>query len=284
LFEIVRGWRRGISRQVARLGALIAAYFAAFFGGKLALPAVRPLFKMPDFAVCVLVGAVFALIVYAIVNGLGTILFQRTNQHQSVIVRLLYGAGGALLGCCFGILLVWAIVVGIRSLGAVADARVQEQSALSSAGRPQAIHTVDLRRLRLIEPEHDSTQLLTSLARLKNSLEMGVIGNAVKQTDVVPAEVYQNIGKIGQVVSNQESAERFLSFPGARKLSENPKIVALRTDPQISEMIAQGRFVDLLQNEEIIAAANDPTLAAELRKFDLQKALDYALEQKSLNR
>src|SRR5207245_10439385 len=32
LFEVLRGWRRGLPRQVARLGALVAAYFAAYFG------------------------------------------------------------------------------------------------------------------------------------------------------------------------------------------------------------------------------------------------------------
>ena len=42
-------------------------------------------------------------------------------------------------------------------------------------------------------------------------------------------------------------------------------------------MIAQGRFLDLLQNQRIIDAANDPTLADRIKKFDLQRALDYAV-------
>jgi hypothetical protein len=157
---------------------------------------------------------------------------------------------------------------------------VREQSSSASASQPQAIHAVDVRRGLLNEPNEESAPLLTSLARLKNSLEMGVIGDAVKRTDVVPGQTYNTLGKIGQVVSNQESAERFLSFPGARELSHHPKIVALRDDPEISEIIAQGRIVDLLQNEKIINAANDPTLVQELKKFDLQKALDYATERK----
>ena len=45
-------------------------------------------------------------------------------------------------------------------------------------------------------------------------------------------------------------------------------------------MIAHGRFLDLLQNQRIIDAANDPTLADRIKKFDLQRALDYAVEQK----
>jgi hypothetical protein len=69
-------------------------------------------------------------------------------------------------------------------------------------------------------------------------------------------------------------------FRGRGELSEHPKIVALRNDPDISEMIAQGRFLDLLQNQRIIDAANDPTLADRIKEFDLQRALDYAVEQK----
>jgi hypothetical protein len=55
--------------------------------------------------------------------------------------------------------------------------------------------------------------------------------------------------------------------------------VALRDDPEISEMIAQGRFLDLLQNQRIIDAANDPALADRIKKFDLRRALDFAVEQ-----
>jgi hypothetical protein len=63
-------------------------------------------------------------------------------------------------------------------------------------------------------------------------------------------------------------------------LSEHPKIVALRDDREISEMIAQKRFLDLLRDQRMIDAANDPALAERIKKFDFQRALDYAMEQK----
>jgi hypothetical protein len=34
--------------------------------------------------------------------------------------------------------------------------------------------------------------------------------------------------------------------------------------------------MDLLRDPRIIAAANDPTLAARVKQFDLKKALEYA--------
>jgi hypothetical protein len=94
--------------------------------------------------------------------------------------------------------------------------------------------------------------------------------------DLVPAKTYETLGKVGTVFSSPESMQKFLTFPGARELSEHPKIVALRDDPKISEMIAQGRYLDLLKNQRVIDAANDPVLADRFKKFDLQRALDYA--------
>jgi len=59
-------------------------------------------------------------------------------------------------------------------------------------------------------------------------------------------------------------------------------IVALRDDPEISEMIIQGRFLDLLQDQRIIDAANDSILREQIKKFDLQRALDYSTSGDSL--
>jgi len=274
LLEVLRGWRRGVARQLARFGALMAAYVAGFYGGRFVAPLAKVFFKMPDAILSILAGAVLALAVYAIINGLGTILFKRTSQHESFFVRSLYGSTGAVLGLFFGAFLVWLVVVGVRSVGAMANAQVQQQTIDSAI-----VHAVDVRRHFLGEANEDSAPLMTSLARLKNSLEMGVIGDAIKKTDVIPQKTYDTIGKIGLVASNPQAAERFLSFPGAGELSEHPKVVALRKDQEISEMRAQGRFLELLQDPRIIDAANDPELRDRWKKFDLNAALDYAVQK-----
>ena len=45
-------------------------------------------------------------------------------------------------------------------------------------------------------------------------------------------------------------------------------------------MIAQGRVLDLLQDQRIIDAANDSMLRERIKKFDLQRALDYSIQGK----
>ena len=274
LFTTFTGWRRGLPRQVAALGGLIAGYAAGFFGWKFLGPLAGMFLRLPDVLLSIIAAAIAGFIVFVVISGIGSALFRRTSQHDSMILRLLYGSTGALLGIFFGLFLVWLIVVAVRSVGSIADAQVREQARDSSV-----LHAVDVRRRILGEPSEDEAPLTTSLARLKNSLEMGVIGNAVKKVDVVPQKTYDVIEKIGAIAANPQNAERFLSFPGARELSEHPKIIALRNDQEIGQMLAQGQFLELIQDHRIVDAANDPDLKARLKKFDLNAALTYATQR-----
>jgi hypothetical protein len=236
---------------------------------------------MPNAVLAIVAGAVLGILVYVVISMLGTMLFRRTGQHDSFIVRIIYGSTGALLGVFFGLFFVWLIVIGVRALGTVADAQVREQTVVPSGnGQARTLHAVDVRRGLLSESnEQSTTSLTTTLSRLKNSLELGPFGRIVKKNDIVSNQAYETLGKVGTMVSDPERVQRFLSFPGAQDLVEHPKVVALRNDAQIQEMIAQGRYLDLLQNQKILDAANDPEVGQEVRYFKFQEALDYALKK-----
>jgi len=275
LFEIVRGYRLGLPRQLMRGAAVIAAYAADYFGGNLMLPLLRPILKWPDFIVSMIGGALLAIVVYGVIASLGSLLFKRTAQHPSGAVRLVYGFSGALTGIVFGLFFLWLILVGIRSVGSVADAQVQAHPR-TVENKPVA-SSRDEKSLSL--ENFDADSLTSFLARLKNSVELGKLGDVVKQTDVTPPAVYQALKDAGTVCANPESARRFLSFPGAIELSEHPKIVALRNDPEIADLIRQGQILDLLQNRRVLEAANDPTLVEKVKQFDIKKALEYAAKK-----
>src|SRR5256885_8231207 len=102
LFEIVRGYRLGLPRQLMRGAAIICAYAAAYFGGQLLLPLLQPILKWPDFILSMIGGAILALVIYGLIASLGSILFKRTAQHGMGTVRLGYGFSGALTGIVFG--------------------------------------------------------------------------------------------------------------------------------------------------------------------------------------
>jgi Colicin V production protein len=274
LFEVIRGYRLGLPRQLMRGAAVIAGYAAAYFGGNLLLPLLRPILKWPDFIVSMIGGALLALVVYGVIASLGSVLFKRTAQHPSGSVRLIYGFSGALTGMVFGLFFIWLILVGIRSVGSIADAQVQAQPRVERNSAPPQR---DEKSFPLENIDADS--LTAFLARLKNSVELGKLGDVVKQTDVTPPSVYETLKDAGTVCANPESARKFLSFPGALELSEHPKIVALRNDPEIADLIRQGRILDLLQNRRVLEAANDPTLVEKVKQFDIKKALEFAAKK-----
>ena len=279
LLEVLRGYRLGLPRQLMRGAAIIAAYAAAYFGGPLLGPLLQPILKWPDFILSLIGGAILALIIYGLIASLGTILFKRTAQQSSGAVRLVYGLSGALVGLCFGAFFLWLILVGIRSIGSIAEAQVHARPKIDVAKGPSA------RSLnpRLEDPsprrDFDADSVAAFIARLKNSVELGTVGDVIKKSDVTPDSVYQTLNDVGTVVGNPESAQRFLSFPGAVELSQHPKIVALRNDPEIADLIAQGRILELLHHPRLLEAANDPTLVERVKQFDLKKALEYAAKK-----
>jgi hypothetical protein len=274
LLEVIRGYRLGLPRQLMRGAAIICAYAAAYFGGQLLLPLLQPILKWPDFILTMIGGAILALVIYGLIASLGSILFKRTAQVSSGTVRLVYGFSGALTGVVFGLFFIWLILVGIRSVGSIADAQVQAHPApevpspSSRTDRPLALEKLD------------ADALSSFLARLKNSVELGNVGNLLKKSDVTPPAVYQMLKDAGTVAANPESARRFLSFPGAVELSEHPKIVALRNDPEIERLIREGRILELLQHRRLLDATNDPTLVERVKQFDMKKALEYAAKEK----
>src|SRR5207237_2639001 len=121
--------------------------------------------------------------------------------------------------------------------------------------------------------------LMEMLAEMKSSLESGRVGEAVRTIDPLPPALYRLLEKAGEVASNVQSAERFLSFPGAHEISEHPKVVALRNDPRVLELIAGVHLFELMKNQRMVEAMNDPALQARVKKFELERALDYALKK-----
>lgn len=277
LFQILRGWSLGLPRQLVRLGALASAYCAALFGGPLLLPFLRPLLQLPDLVLSALGGAILALVVYLVVNTIGALVFRRTAQQESVGVRFVYGITGATFGALFGLFFIWLTVMGIRSLGSIAEAQL-------SAHEPYVERPLDGRRAsagqRFVPAPPEETALAASLARLKKSLELGAVGDVVKESDVLPAGIYDTLTKLGTVFARRDSMDRFLAAPGVAELTANPKILALRADPQIQRMLQEGQLWKLVHDERLIEAVNDPELTRQLKKFEFKKALEDAAETK----
>ena len=261
------GWRLGVVRQAVGLVALVSAYFCAIFGGRVLAP-VFFLLGVPSGLSGVAGGAALGLLVYLGFTIVTAIIFKKTSQQNVGVVRFGYGMAGAAIGGLMGLFVVWIAVLGIRVLGTVAKTQIEAAkhpvaSARGKTGQkpiPQAPGSI-----------------VRGLARIKESLEQGAAGAVVEQVDPIPGTLYSLLTKVGQMISNEQSIDRFLSYPGVKTLTQHPKIAALHDDPDIAKNLIAQNYIALVRNEHIIRAANDREIGELMAKFEFEKALDYAL-------
>jgi uncharacterized membrane protein required for colicin V production len=259
LVQSIRGWRQGVVRQLVNLLALVTAYGAAMVSGRLAAPLFHRL-GYPDLLVSVIAGAAVGCVVYLALTLAGSVIFRRTNDQSLGLLRLGYGAGGSALGVVGALVTVWLSVMAIRFLGTVAQAEVN--MAKTPAARREGM---------------TASPMAVELAQLKHSLDSGPTGALMNGTDPMPQRFYLIIEKMTKVISNVDAMRRFVTYPGTKVLSQNPKIVALQKDPEIARQVGSGNYVGLLGNPKILAAVSDPGLEGLVKSFELEKALDYAL-------
>jgi hypothetical protein len=272
-FTAWHGWRLGVLRQLINILALAAAYLIGYFGGSRLGPMLHRFSDMPVQALAVLGAVGLGFVVYCCIMLIGVIAFKKTAQQSARMVRLGYGVSGSVLGALYGLVLVWIMVLAIRLLGSVAETQIavaDQPHTLSNKPSPSATP--------LPAPPN---AVVRTLAHMKQSLEQGPAGAVVQQVDPIPGTLYGILHKLGVMVSDDKSVDRFLSYPGVKPLLAHPKIAALQNDPDITRDLVDRNYFALVRNPRIITAANDAEIGELMRKFEFEKALDYAIKPPS---
>lgn len=248
LFEIWRGWRRGVMRHGMSVLALVVAGGVGWIFAWMTGFASDRLIPLPYPGGRLIFGLVAALAFYFAAVALSSLLFKKTAQQPAGIVRLFYGAGGGLFGLVFGLLMLWGGISIFRTLGAVAEAR---RAAPGDA----------------------------ELVAIKESLEEGATGGLVDKVDIVPPNIYGLITKLMRVTQSPQAAARFFAYPSTQRLLTQPKIMELFGDPGIANAASAGNYFSLLTSPKLAEIASDPSVQDSFRNFELEKALDYALQE-----
>ncbi|MEO7318854.1 MAG: CvpA family protein [Chthoniobacteraceae bacterium] len=260
------GWRLGVIRQAVGLVALASGYLCAIFGGRFLAP-ILFLLGVPSGLASLVGGAILGLTVYFAMSIAGAILFKKTSQQSVGVVRVGYGLAGGVIGGLMGLFVVWIAVLGIRLLGTVAKTQIE------AFRQPVAGHSKRPPKTAAKAPG----SFVRGLARIKESLETGATGAVVEHVDPIPGTLYSLLTRVGQMISNEQSIDRFLAYPGVKTLTEHPKIAALHNDPEIAKNLIAQNYFALVRNKHILRAANDREIGELMTKFEFEKALDYAL-------
>ena len=253
LFEMWRGWRRGVVRHGISVMALLTAggigWVFAWMTGFIA----DRIIPLPVPAGRFVFGAAAALAFYIAAIFLSSLLFKKTSQQSAGIVRLFYGVGGAFFGLIFGLMILWGGVSIVRALGAIEEGK---QAVAARGARAGA-------------------------AGGKNASRAGAAdegGGLLNKVDIVPPETYRIISQVVQLSGSPEAIARFFAYPGTQKLLMHPKLRPLFEDPSIARAAENRDFLGLLTSPKLAEVASDPELQKAFASFDLQKALDYALQ------
>ena len=239
-------------RQLMAIVAfLVSAFLALHFTSNLAEYLHR---KVPQ----VFQTAIAALLIWIIsYNGIlliGRILFKRTRDQDSLPVRIIYGAGGALLGFAYGLFFIWSILIGVRVIGRIAENQIEMQRAES-------------------EP---SAKFVLSLAKLKNSVELGVSRSVINAVDPAPPAFYRELDQYSRLIGNPRAIRKMLDYPGFRRVLQDSKIVDLQRDPELLADIQSGNLLGVFANRKVVALMNDSQLRQVFSLGELKAALDYA--------
>src|ERR1700756_1776511 len=129
LISMLRGWTTGLMRQLTAIVAfVVAAFLVLHFTSNLAEYLHR---DVPGFFQIPIAALLIWIISYNGILLVGRILFKRTRDQESLPVRIIYGAGGALLGFAYGLFFIWSILMGVRVIGRIAENQIEMQRAES---------------------------------------------------------------------------------------------------------------------------------------------------------
>jgi hypothetical protein len=276
--EIWRGWRAGFARAGINFAAIIISTVVCLFAAQMAAAPFGG-FKDPGgFVAAAVVGGGLGLFVFFVLWLTGIIFFKRTDHQSTGIFRFFWGSGGAFFGFLMGLLILWGGISVIRSLGALAEARVHIAQDAAAPAAP----AVPGQPPDSAGPAPTPPPLAASLMKLKESLELGPAGKLVESVDVLPPDFYELIVQTGRLTGDPRALQRFFQYPGLENILSNPKFQALANDPAFQEAgqnVSVGTVTALMANPKLREAAQDPALAEQIKKIDLRAALKFALEK-----
>jgi hypothetical protein len=217
--------------------------------GEFLRPQVPSLFLLPVSA------ALIWILSFNTIILVGRLLFKRTREYESPLLRLISGFGGGIIGLCYGLLFVWCVVIGLKVIGRI------------------AVNQVEIQR----EKNESSGVFMINLAKLRNSMQLGYGRGLMDLVDPFPRSFYLQLDQYSQVVEDPEALRRLLEYPGFRRLWESPRILELERDPEIVADAQSGNLVGILANRKVQTLLDDSDIRNAVTPGDLEAALSYAL-------
>jgi len=253
LVSVVRGWGKGLMRQLVGIVALFAAGYLVLCYSGLVGEFLRP--HLPALLLLPAAALIIWVVSFNLIALIGRLLFKRTKDCQSNSLRLIYGVGGGIIGLGYGLLFVWCMLIALKVFGQIAENQVKMQRMKNES----------------------SGAFVLNLAKLKNSVELGSGRSALDSIDPLPSRFYRDLDQYSRVIEDPEAIQKLLEYPGFRRILESPQALEVERDPQIAADVKKGNIIGVFTNRKVIELLNDPHIQSAFTQGDLEAALNYAL-------
>jgi len=249
----VRGWGKGLMRQLVGIVALFAAGYLVLCYSGLVGEFLRP--HLPALLLLPAAALIIWVVSFKLIVLIGRLLFKRTKDCQSNSLRLIYGVGGGIIGLGYGLLFVWCMLIALKVFGQIAENQVKMQRMKNES----------------------SGAFVLNLAKLKNSVELGSGRAVLDSIDPLPSRFYRDLDQYSRVIEDPEAIQKLLEYPGFRRILESPQALEVERDPQIAADVKKGNIIGVFTNRKVIELLNDPHIQSAFTQGDLEAALNYAL-------
>ena len=253
LVSVVRGWGKGLMRQLVGIVALFAAGYLVLCYSGLVGEFLRP--HLPALLLLPAAALIIWVVSFNLIALIGRLLFKRTKDCQSNSLRLIYGVGGGIIGLGYGLLFVWCMLIALKVFGQIAENQVKMQRMKNES----------------------SGAFVLNLAKLKNSVELGSGRAVLDSIDPLPSRFYRDLDQYSRVIEDPEAIQKLLEYPGFRRILESPQALEVERDPQIAADVKKGNIIGVFTNRKVIELLNDPRIQSAFTQGDLEAALNYAL-------
>lgn len=184
-------------------------------------------------------------------------------------------AGGAIIGGIWGLFIVVLVLTGIEMIGSVEEAFLKISSQTQEVPK-----TDDFLKKDWFQLKKEKKEIGGSFPLLKEKVQDSLFGSLVQKVNPVDEKTIKTIEQLMTVLSDPELLEEFRSNPEISRLTENPKFINVAGDEEILKALNSSDIFSLLNNQKIADLMKDKELISEIKKIDIKRILDEVVNKK----
>lgn len=184
-------------------------------------------------------------------------------------------AGGAIVGGIWGLFIVLLVLTGIEMIGSVEEAFLKISSQTQEVPK-----TDDFLKKDWFQLKKEKKEIGGSFPLLKEKVQDSLFGSLVQKVNPVDEKTIKTIEQLMTVLSDPELLEEFRSNPEISRLTENPKFINVAGDEEILKALNSSDIFSLLNNQKIADLMKDKELISEIKKIDIKRILDEVVNKK----